>query len=228
MKVLAVIPARGGSKGVPYKNLKPLGDKPLLAWSVEAAKNAKRVTRCVVSTDDQKIVDAAKAAGADVPFTRPPELATDSARSLPVMVHALDALEKLGQTFDVAVMLQPTTPYRTAADLDGALELLERTGADSVISVVDVGAWHPARMKYLEGDRLIDPPFCEREENQPRQELPPMYIRNGAIYATKVSVLRGGSFKGKDCRAWVMPEQRSVNIDTASDFAMAEWQLGRP
>src|SRR5690606_17734487 len=158
----------------------------------------------------------------------PPELATDAASALDNARHALAAVEELeGATYDAFLLLQPTAPFRTAADIDGAIERLEATGADSVISVVDVGAHHPARMKYLDGDRLVDPPFCEERENQNRQELRPMYIRNGAIYLTRRAVLRGGSFKGRDCRAWIMPAERSVNIDVLDDFERAEWELAR-
>jgi N-acylneuraminate cytidylyltransferase len=102
---------------------------------------------------------------------------------------------------------------------------LEETGADSVISVADVGGHHPARMKFLDGDRLVDPPFCEEHENQNRQELPPMYIRNGALYLTRREVMFAGGFKGDDCRAWIMPAERSVNIDTVADFEYAQWRL---
>lgn len=226
MRVLGVIPARGGSKGVPRKNLKPLGGVPLIGWTIRAAREAKRLTRVIVSTDDAEIAAAAKDLGADVPFVRPADLATDSARAIPVIQHAVEALERAGDaSYDAVLMLQPTTPFRSAADIDGAIEKLESTGADSVISVIDVGGTHPARMKYLEGDRLIDPPFCEAYENQPRQELKPMYLRNGAIYLTRSAVLRGGSFKGRDCRALIMPEERSTNIDTLADFRLAEFQL---
>lgn len=229
MRVLGVIPARGGSKGVAGKNIRPLHGRPLIAYTIAAARGASRLARCIVSTDDAAIARMAREHGADVPFVRPAELATDRAASLGVMQHALHAVEEAerGAPYDAVLMLQPTTPFRTAADIDGALELLERSGADSVISVVDVAGHHPARMKYLEGDRLIDPPFAEAVENQPRQELRPMYIRNGAIYATRRDVLLGGSFKGRDCRAWVMPAARSVNIDTLDDFAYAEWCLAR-
>jgi CMP-N-acetylneuraminic acid synthetase len=226
VRALGVIPARGGSKGVAGKNLRPLGGRPLIAHTIAAAAGSARLTRSVVSTDDDEIARVAVAHGADVPFVRPVDLATDSARSLPVLVHALGALERGGdEAYDVVVMLQPTTPFRTSADIDGALELLDRTGADSVISVVDVGGHHPARMKFLDGDRLVDPPFCEAEENQPRQELTPMYLRNGAIYATRRDVLLAGSFKGRDCRAWLMPAERSVNIDTTDDLRYANWLL---
>ncbi len=226
MRVLGIVPARGGSKGIPGKNLADLGGRPLIAHTIAAALAARRLTRTIVTTDSEEIAQAARDAGADVPFLRPAELATDTARAVPVMQHALTAVEAAEQArYDAIVMLQPTSPFRRAADIDGALELLERTGADAVISVTDVGDKHPARMKILEGDRLVDPPYCEEVENQPRQQLPPLVIRNGAIYATRRDVILGGSFKGRDCRAWVMDAAHSVNIDAELDLYLARWLL---
>jgi len=208
---------------VPRKNIKPLNGKPLIVYSIEAAL-ASQLTTVVVSTDDEEIAQVARQAGAQVPFMRPAELATDAAKSIPVAQHALTTMEaQTGQPYDALMLLQPTTPYRTTQDINQAIEKLQATGADSVISVVDVEGHHPARMKYLEGDKLIDPPFVEAYENQARQELTPMYIRNGAIYLTRRAILLGGSYKGQDCRAHIMPVQRSVNIDSPQDFAMAQW-----
>lgn len=225
MRVLGVIPARGGSKGVPGKNVKPLGGIPLIGHTINAAK-ASRLTRTILSTDDPRIADVGRELGVEVPFVRPANLATDSARAIPVLTHALEACEAEDKSrYDAVMMLQPTTPLRTTADIDGALELFRVAAPDSVISVVDVEGHHPARMKWLKGDRLVDPPFCEAYENQPRQELEPMFIRNGAIYLTRCNILLGGSLKGKDCRGFVMPAERSVNIDTELDFRYAAWVL---
>lgn len=227
MNVLGVIPARGGSKGLPGKNIKLLAGLPLIAHSIRSALAAKNLTRVIVSTDSPEIAETAKKFSASVPFLRPAELASDKANALPVMQHALKQMETLdGLHYDAVMMLQPTTPLRLSSDIDGAVQLLKSSRADSVISVVDVEGYHPARMKYIEGNRLIDPSFCEAYENQPRQELPAMYIRNGAIYLTGRETLLGNSFKGKDCRAWIMPGDRSVNIDTEMDFRYAEWILG--
>ena len=223
MKVLGVIPARGGSKGVLKKNIKPLNGKPLIGYTIEAALNSN-LAATIVSTDNDEIADVSRSFGADVPFMRPDELATDSAKSLPVIQHALEFMEnKLGEQFDAVLMLQPTTPYRTTEDINKSISILENSGADSVISVVDVEGHHPARMKFLEGDKLIDPDYCEAYENQPRQELEPMYIRNGAIYLTRRATLLNNSFKGNDCRALVMSATQSVNIDTVLDFEYAEF-----
>jgi CMP-N-acetylneuraminic acid synthetase len=154
------------------------------------------------------------------------ELATDAARAIPVIVHALDALAT-DAPYDAVMMLQPTTPFREGGDIDTAIDLLVRTNAEAVISVTPVGGTHPARMKYVEDGLLIDPPFAEAFENQSRQELRPMVIRNGAVYLTRTAVLRAGSFKGTRCAGLEMPETRSVNIDTAADLAYAEWLLSR-
>lgn len=224
MKILGLIPARGGSKGVPGKNIKPLAGKPLILYSVEAALSSS-LTDIIVSTDDPAIATVARKAGASVPFMRPSVLATDTAKSLDVVKHALITIEELeGTHFDAVMLLQPTAPFRTADDINAAIQLLDTNPqADSVISVVNVEAHHPARMKYIEDGKLIDPPFAEAYESQNRQELTPMYIRNGAIYLTKRQTLLANSFKGKTCLAYVMPSHRSSNIDTLEDFEYAEW-----
>lgn len=227
MKVLGVIVARGGSKGIPGKNLKEINGKPLIRYSIEAAQGSKKLTDFIVSTDGHEIFEYAKSLGANVPFLRPNDLADDVISPMFAVLHAKDYMEKEGKNYDAIMMLQPTAPFRKSEDIDGAITLLESTQADSVISVVDVGSYHPARMKFLEGDRLIDPPFCEEYENQRRQELTPMYIRNGAIYLTRKHVLESKSFKGKDCRAWIMPWERSVNLDTIEDILYAEWLTER-
>jgi CMP-N,N'-diacetyllegionaminic acid synthase len=223
MKILGIIPARGGSKGVPDKNIKPLAGKPLIAYTIHAA-NQSKLDRVIVSTDSNKIAEVAQQYEVDVPFLRPAELGTDNAKAIPVIQHALQFLSKKGEEYDAVMMLQPTTPFRRTEDINEAIDILKRTGADSVISVVNVEGHHPARMKYLGDDgRLIDPPFCEAYENQPRQELEPMYLRNGAIYLTRKEILLQNSFKGKDCRAQIMAQEYSVNIDTEFDFAYATW-----
>ena len=223
MKVLGVIVARGGSKGIPGKNLKEINGKPLIQYYIEAAQNSKKLTDFIVSTDGEDILKFAKSIGANAPFLRPNDLADDVISPMYAVLHAKNFMESQGKEYDAIMMLQPTAPFRASEDIDGAISLLDSTQSDSVISVVDVESHHPARMKFLEGDRLVDPPFCEAYENQRRQELAPMYIRNGAIYLTKSHILESESFKGEDCRAWVMPWYRSVNLDTIEDLLYAEW-----
>ncbi len=228
MRILGVIPARGNSKGVPRKNIRDLAGKPLIAHTIEAANASRGLTRTIVSTDNAEIAEVARASGADVPFRRPDDLATDSAGAIETMQHALDACEaEEGEAYDALMMLQPTTPFRQTGDIDGAIALFVEKQCDSVISVVDVEGHHPARMKYMRDGMLIDPPFCEARENQPRQELEAMYIRNGAIYLTRSAVLRANSFKGGRCAGFAMPLERSINIDTLYDFDLAAWIAGR-
>ena len=224
MFVLGVIPARGGSKGVKNKNIKLLAGKPLIAYTIEAAA-ASKLDDVIVSTDSEEIASIASTFGGNVPFLRPIELATDSAKAIPVIQHALNEYEKEHQVkVDAVMMLQPTTPFRRAKDIDRAIDLLESSNGDSVISVINVEGHHPARMKYLdENNFLVDPSFCEAYENQPRQELQPMYLRNGAIYLTRVDTLRANSFKGEKCIGLIMPQELSTNIDTQFDFDLADW-----
>ncbi len=223
LKVLGIIPARGGSKGIPSKNIKELDGMPLIAYTIRAAISSN-LTHVIVSTDSQTIAEIAIRYGANVPFLRPDNLATDTASSMPVAIHGLLEMEKLYECqYDAVMLLQPTTPFRTTEDINSAISLLIEKDTDSVISVVDVGGTHPARMKYLREGLLIDPPFCEEKENQNRQELEPMFIRNGAIYLSKRNVLLKGTYKGDSCAALIMPNKRSVNIDTIFDFEYAEW-----
>jgi CMP-N,N'-diacetyllegionaminic acid synthase len=224
MKILGVIPARGGSKGVKDKNLFPIAGKSLICYTIEAALSSG-LHKVIVSTDSDKIADVARSSGVEVPFRRPDDLATDTAKSLDVAMHALKTMEQLDKTkYDALMLLQPTAPFRKKEHIDRAISLLRNNpDASSVISVVDVLAHHPARMKYIEDGWLIDPPFCEAYENQNRQELRPMYIRNGAIYLTRRDTLLQHSYKGAKSLALVMTPEASVNIDNLRDFEFAEW-----
>jgi CMP-N-acetylneuraminic acid synthetase len=210
-----------------HKNLAPLLGKPLLAYTAEAALASKKLTRTVLSTDDEKIAQVGRGLGLDVPFMRPAELAGDDTPTLPVLQDVVRRLEERGDIYDAILTLQPTNPLRRAKDIDGAIDLLEQTGADSVISFVDVGERHPARMKWIDADgKVSDPPFAEVFEGQPRQQLKKLYLREGSIYLTRRSVLmEQNSLKGNDCRAWIVPEERARNIDTPFDLRIAEQLL---
>jgi len=224
MRILGIIPARGGSKGVPKKNIRSFAGKPLIGYTIESALNSQ-INEIIVSTDDKLIADISISLGARVPFIRPYDISSDTSSSIDVCIHALHAMENINNfNYDAIMMLQPTAPFRTCEDINASIDILKRnSSSDSVISVVNVLAHHPARMKYLDNGILIDPPFCEVYENQNRQELQPMYIRNGAIYLTKRNTLINRSFKGANCMAYIMPEIRSANIDTLQDFEFAEW-----
>jgi CMP-N-acetylneuraminic acid synthetase len=202
--------------------------RPLLAYTAEAALTARGLARVVISTDDPEIAHVARDCGVEVPFLRPPELSRDDTPSIPVMQDVVRRLEAEGDRYDATFLLQPTNPLRTSADIDGAIDLLERTGADSVISFVDTGERHPARMKSIDPEtgRVLDPPFGEPYEGMRRQELPKLYLRDGSVYLTRRDVLMNeNSLKGSDCRAWIMPEQRAWNIDTPFDLFIVEQML---
>ncbi len=223
-KILAVVPARGGSKGIPGKNIRPLAGKPLIAYAIASGLESQWVSDLVVTTDSPEIQEISLRLGAQVPFLRPSHLATDTALAIPTIQDAVLRMEALkGFKYDYVIMLQPTAPMRTAADIDEALEKLITNGADSIISVVDVNNYHPIKMKRLSPDGFLSDYESYPIENPPRQSLPKVYIVNGAIYAVKRDVLmEGNSFKGKTCLGHVMPEERSVNIDSIVDFKVAE------
>jgi CMP-N-acetylneuraminic acid synthetase len=224
-RVLAVIPARGGSKGVPRKNIRDLCGKPVIAWTIETALAAgDDLHRVIVSTDDAEIAEAARAAGAETPFTRPAELAVDTAPGLPVIQHAVAFVEEEERTpMDWVLVLQPSAPFRNADDISESMKLAREGSCDSVISVTRVMAEHPALMKKIENDRLL--PYCiEEREGMRRQDYnPPAYIRNGAIYLTRRDVLmENNSVWGEVIRPYVMPEERSYDIDSKRDFRLVE------
>jgi CMP-N-acetylneuraminic acid synthetase len=229
MRVLGLVPARGGSKGVPRKNIRLLCGRPLLDYTAASARAARRLSRLVLTTDDDEIARIGRAAGLDVPFMRPAHLGRDDTPMIAVVQHAVRALGDSGDEFDAVCLLQPTNPLRVSDDIDGAIALLEATGADSVISFVDVGERHPARMKFIGADgRVIEPPFAEAVEGQRRQDLPQLFLREGSIYLTRTPVLMNhGSFKGHDCRAWIVPEERACNIDTPFDLFIAAQLLSQ-
>ncbi len=226
-KIIGVIPARGGSKSIPRKNIKILRGKPLVAYTIEEAKKSKYLTHLVVSTEDEEIKNISLKYGAEVPFLRPKELATDDALAIPTVQHTVITIEKIKNVkYDYVIMLQPTAPLRKTEDIDKALAMLIEADADGIISVVDVDNWHPMKMKkFDENSYLIDhqtPPV----ENPPRQILPRVYMVNGAIYATKRDVfMEKNTFKGEKCLGYIMPPDRSVNIDIEIDFLIAEYYL---
>lgn len=230
MRTLAIVPARGGSKSVPHKNITPLLGKPLLAYTAEAALAANRLTRIVLSTEDEEIAGVGRQCGLDVPFMRPQELAQDETPTIPVLQDVVRRLEAMGELYDAVLTLQPTSPLRRAHDIDGAIELLERTGADSVISFVDAGGYHLARMKLIDQlGKVSDLPFAgevEQFEGQRRQDRIKLYRREGSIYLTLTKVLmERNTLKGDDCRAWIIPEERACDIDTRFDLFIAEKML---
>ncbi|MEQ1903167.1 MAG: acylneuraminate cytidylyltransferase family protein [Pirellulaceae bacterium] len=226
MKVLGIITARGGSKGIPGKNLVKVCGKSLLTYTAEAALQSK-LSHVLISTDDSEIASEAKRLGVDVPFIRPADLAKDDTPTLPVLQDVVTRLEATGKKFDAIFTLQPTNPLRLTSDIDGAIDLLARTEADSVIGFSDVGERHPARMKTIDASgRVVEPPFAEQFEGQRRQDLPKYYLRDGSVYLTRRDVLMNqNSIKGHDCRAWLIPKERALNIDEPFDLVLCEFLL---
>jgi CMP-N-acetylneuraminic acid synthetase len=227
IKVLGIIPARGGSKGVPGKNIKMLCGKPLLAYTAESALGAKRLTRTILSTDDPEIAKVGRSLGLDVPFMRPAELATDTSPTFPVVLHALTTLETQGEIYDAVCLLQPTNPLRRSEDIDNCIDLWETSGADSVISIMPVPETYNPKWVYfrsLTGEMVLATGDVEPVKR--RQDLPAAFHRDGSIYITSRNVLdEFGNLYGTNVRGYEIDSQRCVNIDTDEDWALAERTL---
>lgn len=215
--VVAIIVGRGGSKSLPRKNVLDLGGRPLVAWSVAAGLQSCFIDRLILSSDDAEIIQAARAAGCEIPFSRPAALAEDTTPMRDVVLHALDAL---GQTYDYVVLLQATSPLRSAADIDDAIALCHRTGTHSCTTVTP-SAKAPEWMYYLDEDGAMEPVLKAAEQATRRQDLRPAYVPNGAIYVVRSEWFRQhGKFITDGTRALVMPPERSVDIDTRLDFLL--------
>ncbi len=227
LNVLGLIPARGGSKGIARKNVRPLCGKPLLQYTVEAARAAKHLSHIALSTDDEGIARVGRNCGVDVPFLRPVELAQDSTPTLPVVQHALRWFEEHARFFDAVCLLQPTNPLRRATDIDRCIELLEETGADSVISVLAVPSeYNPHWVYFQAADGSLSLSTGERTPISRRQELPPAFHRDGSVYVTRRDVvLNAGSLYGNRTIGYVVTPDASVNIDDQDDWDRAEARL---
>ncbi|MAP54805.1 acylneuraminate cytidylyltransferase family protein [Altibacter sp.] len=224
MRILGLIPARGGSKGIPHKNRKELGGKPLLQYTIEAAKKAKSLDRVIFSSEDATLRTLAHSLGVDVPFERPAHLAEDHSGSLAVVQHALETMAEQGDRFDAVCLLQVTTPFRTASDIDAAIEKFKKDKVDTLLSVQKVPHQYNPHWVFTpsEAGQLTistgDTTIIKR-----RQELPDAYIRDGAIYITKTEViLKQDSLYGSRI-GWIeLDPERHVNIDTPEDWERAE------
>lgn len=222
-RVLAIVPARGGSKGLPGKNIRPLLGKPLIGWSLDAARASRYITDVAVSSDDPEILSVAKALGAHMSLTRPPELARDESSSMDVVLQVLDVLP----AYDWVVLLQPTSPLRTGADIDAALERCWTTGAPACVSV-SPAAESPWWMFGIDADGRLASFLPPEQRPTRRQDLPELYSLNGAVYAARVDWLRQSrSFLAEETVAVVMPTARAVDIDTLEDFQQAEYLLNQ-
>ena len=223
--ILMVTLARGGSKSILKKNIAPILGVPLIAYTVIEAKRVSFPNDYVVSTDDPEIAECARRYGADVPFLRPAELASDQASSASALVHAVEWVEtNWEKRYDIVVELMCTNPMKTAADIDAVIRKMLDTEADSVIGVVQLLDHHPIRVKKIEDDRLVD--FClyEKPENRRQDLQPPAYIRNGSIYAVKRDLLleTEARYGTANSRPYLMSADLSLNIDGPLDMLVAE------
>ncbi len=225
MRVLGLIPARGGSKGVLRKNLVVFAGKPLLVWTCEAALAASSLDAVVLSTDDPEIAACGEAAGVHVPFRRAAELAADDTPTLDVVRDALERLAAAGETYDAVCVLQPTNPLRRPEDIDAAVLQLEREGVDAVVSVAPVPHEHHPFWTYVLDDQGLLRKAVEGEVIPRRQELPQAWFREGSIYLVRTSVvLEQRSLYGERCSAYRIPAERSGGIDSMDDLVRLERQ----
>jgi len=226
-KVLALIPARGGSRRLPGKNLLKLCGEPMTVWSIKAAQQSKYVDRIVVSTDSDEISEVARAAGADVPFMRPNYLASDTASSLDVVKHALNELNKKGQCYEFIVLLQPTSPLRTSKHIDESFELLQSKDADAIVGVTELD--HPIELTNSLPDDLSMKGFFTTDSHLRSQNFPKRYRVNGAIYLVRVESLikENTIFLSDRIYAYKMDREVSVDIDTPYDFRLADALFNR-
>jgi len=223
-KILTIIPARGGSKGIPGKNSKLLGGKPLLQYTVEAARESSLLSRIILSSEDLEIIDIAKSLGLEVPFVRPANLATDASGTLEVVQHALRYFMEQGETFDAVCLLQPTTPFRESGSIDKAIQKFMESGLDSLVSVREVPAeFNPHWVFEADEKGNLHIATGEKEIIKRRQELPKAYFRDGSLYLTKAEViLNQNSLYGGSVGYVVSQSEWYVNLDTPQDWERAE------
>ncbi|WP_107840264.1 cytidylyltransferase domain-containing protein [Metasolibacillus meyeri] len=222
-KILAIIPARGGSKGVPRKNIREIAGKPLLAWTIEEAKKSNYIDRLILSSENDEIIKIAKTYGCETPFIRPLELAQDDTPGIAPVLHAINTLG--ADSFDFVVLLQPTSPLRNIADIDGCIEMVLNTNSDSGVTVAESHS-SPYWMYKMNEEEFLQPLFEAESKISTRQDLPKTYTLNGAVYVNKVSqLLKEKSFIGKKTKLYIMPIERSLDIDNEVDFLICEQLL---
>tara|TARA_R110002072_G_scaffold195752_1_gene353056 strand:- start:3058 stop:3768 length:711 start_codon:yes stop_codon:yes gene_type:complete len=226
-KILAIIPARGGSKGIPGKNIKLLGGKPLLEYTVDSARESRLLSRVILSSDDEAIISLAKSIGLEVPFVRPAHLATDLSGSLELVQHALTFFKDNGALFDAVCLLQPTTPFREKGSIDAAIQRFIDKEVDSLVSVREVPAeFNPHWVFEADETGCLHIATGEKEIIKRRQELPVAYFRDGSIYLTKTEViLKQESLYGDTIGYIISKNKQFVNLDTPEDWERAEWIL---
>ena len=230
-KILIVIPARGGSRGVPKKNIKMLGGKPLMCNVIDAALNAQLADRVILSTDDSEIAAIAKKLGVEVPFVRPPEIATDSTTLLLVIKHAMKYFDDQGWCADGVMSLQPNSPFTSTATIDKAIEMFHQQGVDSVVTISEITQGHPYVAKRMVDGNMLENYFAVPSDAIlfPRQKRPAAYYYTGAMFLRTRKVIDSwngtGYGLGRDCRGIVVGPREAVSIDSMSDFEYAQFLI---
>jgi CMP-N,N'-diacetyllegionaminic acid synthase len=223
LSVIAVIPARGGSKGLPGKNIRPLLGKPLIGWSIEQAFASKYIDEVVVSSDCPEIIELSRKFGANVPFKRPAKLASDNSTTIDVLIHCLDWFEENNKSFDILVLLEPTSPIREVSDIDNSLRILISKEQGSVVSVCKTEGQNPAFCFKKNDDSKINPYLEIQPTNLRRQEIEPVYFLDGTIYSSFTSSLRNQKSFYHNCTfGFEVPKWKSLEIDDIVDFSMVE------
>lgn len=222
MRVLAIIPARGGSKGLSGKNIKPLCGKPLIGWTIEQARASKHITEIFVSTDSREIADVAESFGVSVPELRPAELASDTASSASFILYTLEKLQREGQEFDYIVLLEPTSPLREVEDIDRSIELLAADSrADSIVGVCKTECAHPVFLTRIEEGLLR--PYIGDMEAVRRQELDELYFFEGTVYVSRVNAFfEKKAFYHDKTLPYLVPKWKSFEIDDSEDWFIIE------
>ncbi|MCK6612002.1 MAG: acylneuraminate cytidylyltransferase family protein [Bacteroidia bacterium] len=222
MKILGIIPARSGSKRIPGKNIKPFNGKPLIWYALNAAVSSKLLTHLVVSSDSQDVLNfVSKYFPLVTLINRPSELADDQSPAIDYVIHSLDSIK---ETFDLVVIIQPSSPLSLTEDIDGTIQLLLNNDlADSAVSVMKLDhSIHPIKMKTMEDEFLI--PFYEEEKGRmAAHDLPEIFVRNGAVYASRIATILKSRIIGNKCLGYIMPRERSIDINDPIDFAFAEF-----
>lgn len=223
MKVLGIIPARGGSKRVPGKNKKFFCGKPLVTYTIETAIKTKLIDRVVVNTDDDDILNIASNYKEILAIKRPSSISQDRSPAIDYVFQTMKKMNSLGDFYDIVVILQPTSPLTIPQDIDNTIKLLIESKAQSAVSVMKLDhAIHPVKMKIMNGNKLS--PFLEEENGRMAEhELPIIYVRNCSVYASTIDTIEKGIIIGNDCRGYIMPFERSIDINNQIDFDFAEF-----
>lgn len=222
-KILALIPARGGSKGIKDKNVKELHGRPLIAYSIDCGLQSKYVDSVVVTTDSEKIAEVSRQCGGRVPFMRPAEFAQDTSTTLVAVLHAVNTLKEMGETYDALLLLQPTQPLRTSEDVDKAIEAYFAHGEEDLVSVSLVSD-HPIFIRTID-EKGVMHKLLDCSSTCRRQDMPPFYRVNGCIYINNLKTLNESTSFGDNPVPFIMERSHSVDIDDLADFYLAEYYL---